>query len=125
MWKIPVFTMILATMLLGGCNWGDNANEETPMNDLGNDIRQGVDDVEDAVTPDTNNDTYDRNVNGVDENGVNNNGTVNENGVNNNGTVNENGVVPEVRTPNNNVNGNNPNNNGVIKEDVVEEKVVR
>ncbi|MFJ7736065.1 hypothetical protein ACIQ2D_06925 [Lysinibacillus sp. NPDC097287] len=125
MWKIPLFTMILATMLLGGCNWGDKANEETPMNDLGNDIRQGVDDVEDAVTPDTNNDTYDRDVNGVDkngtvnDNGVNNNGAVNENGVNNNGTVNENGVVPEVRNPN--VNGT----NDVIKEDVVEEKVVR
>ena len=110
MWKIPVFTMILATMLLGGCNWGDNANEETPMNDLGNDIRQGVEDVEDAVTPGTN-----RDVNGVHENG-----TINENGVNNNGTVNENGVVPEVRTPNNNVDVNGNNVNGTIKEDIVE-----
>ena len=114
MWKIPAFTMILATMLLGGCNWGnDNANQETPMEDVGNDIRNGVDDVkntvEDAVTPDTNNDVYNR-----DANGVNNNGTMNENGVNNNGTVNDNNVeVPEVTNPN--VNGT----NGTVTEENV------
>lgn len=121
MWKIPLFTMILATMFLGGCNWGNRAAEETPMNDLGNDIRQGVEDVEDAVTPGTNRDVNGVPENGtINENGVNNNGTINENGVNNNGTVNENGVVPEVRTPNNNVDVNGNNVNGTIKEDIVE-----
>ena len=84
MWKIPVFTMILATMFLGGCNWGNKAAEETPMDDLGNDISRGVNDVEDAVTPDKNRDVYERDVN-------------------NDGTVNEKGVVPEVTNPNPNV----------------------
>lgn len=108
MWKIPLFTMILATMFLGGCNWGNRAADETPMNDLGNDVRRGVDDVEDAVTPGN-----DRDVNGVDRNG-----TVNEHG-----TVNENGVVPEVRTPNNNVDVNGNRSNVNDTNDVVDEKV--
>lgn len=102
MWKIPVFTMILATMFLGGCNWGNEATNETPMEDVGNDIRRGVDDVEDAVTPDKNNDVYERDVN-------------------NNGTDNGKGVVPEVTNPNPNVDVN--GTNGVIKEGVIEDEV--
>lgn len=105
MWKIPLFTMLLATMFLGGCNWGNKAVEETPMNDLGNDIRRGVDDVEDAVTPDTNKDVYDRDVNGVHKDDA----------------VIEESVAPQVTNPNPNVDVN--GTNGVIKEDVVEDQV--
>lgn len=110
MWKIPAFTMILATMLLGGCNWGnDNANQETPMEDVKNDVERGMNDVEDAVTPDTNNDMYNRDVNGVNENGTVNDNSMYNNGTtnDNNGTVNDNNVVPE---------GNNNNTDGTVKE---------
>lgn len=111
MWKILAFTMILATMLLGGCNSGnDNANQETPMEDVKNDVERGMNDVKDAVTPDTNNDMYNRDANGVNENG-----TVNDNGMYNNGTTNDNNVVPE---------GKKSNTDGTVKEnvDVHEEK---
>ena len=104
-------TIILATVFLGGCNWGNNAaNDETPMTDLNRDVREGVNDVEDVVDPDRNHDVYDRNVN---------NGTVND-GTVNDGTVRENTGVPEATTPGSNadVNGSNgydnvPNANGV------------
>ena len=105
MWKIPAFTMILATMLLVGCNSGDdNANPNSPMEDVKNDVERGMNDVEDAVMPDTNNDVYNRDVNGVDNNGtVNENGTVNDNSMYNNGTDNNNNVVvPEESQPNTN-----------------------
>ena len=107
------FTIILATVFLGGCNWGNNAANDTPMNDVKNGVREGVNDVEDVVDPDTNHDAYDRNVNN------NNRGTVND-GTVNDGTVNENTVMPEATTPGSNadVNGSNgydnvPNANGV------------
>ncbi|MFJ7407802.1 MULTISPECIES: hypothetical protein [unclassified Lysinibacillus] len=113
MWKMSFFTIILATVFLGGCNWGNNAANETPMNDVKNGVREGVNDVEDVLDPDTNHDAYDRNVNN------NNRGTVND-GTVNDGTVNENTVMPEATTPGSNadVNGSNgydnvPNANGV------------
>jgi hypothetical protein len=113
MWKMSFFTIILATVFLGGCNWGNNAANDTPMNDVKNGVREGVNDVEDVVDPDTNHDAYDRNVNN------NNRGTVND-GTVNDGTVNENTVMPEATTPGSNadVNGSNgydnvPNANGV------------
>ncbi|WP_054767384.1 hypothetical protein [Lysinibacillus parviboronicapiens] len=108
MWKMSFFTIMLATVFLGGCNWGNNATEETPMEDVGNDIRRGVNDVENAVDPDHPNDVYnDRDVNGVDR-----------------GTVNDNNVIPEATTPGSNadVNSSNgydnvPNANGVERND--------
>lgn len=117
MWKIPFFTIMLATIFLGGCNWGNNANEETPMEDVGNDIRRGVDDVEDAVNPNRNDNTYDRDVNRSD---------------------NVNGVTPDATNPNSNadVNSTNgydnlPNTNGTngvegngVNGFVKEEKVI-
>ncbi|WP_409367919.1 hypothetical protein [Lysinibacillus sp. 38-6] len=110
MWKMSFLTIILATVFLGGCNWGNNAANETPMTDLNRDVREGVNDVEDVVDPDRNHDVYDRNVN---------NGTVND-GTTNHGTVRENTVMPEATTPGSNadVNGSNgydnvPNANGV------------
>jgi len=119
MWKMSFLTIILATVFLGGCNWGNNAaNDETPMEGVKNDVRRGVNDVEDVVDPDTNNHgVYDRNVN--NNNGTMNDGTVND-GTTNNGTVRENTVMPEATTPGSNadVNGSNgydnvPNANGV------------
>jgi len=117
MWKMSFLTIILATVFLGGCNWGNNAaNDETPMTDLNRDVREGVNDVEDVIDPD-NHDVYDRNVN--NNNGTVNDGTVND-GTVNDGTVNENTVMPEATTPGSNadVNGSNgydnvPNANGV------------
>ncbi|EON74042.1 hypothetical protein ACMGD3_17080 [Lysinibacillus sphaericus] len=102
MWKMSFFTMILATVFLGGCNWGNNAADETPMEDTRNDIREGVNDVEDAIDPDRNDDVYDRDVNG------------------DRGTVNDNNVIPDATAPGTNadMNGTNgvdnaPNANGV------------
>lgn len=122
MWKMSFLAIILATVFLGGCNWGNNA--ATPMENVKNDVKRGVNDVEDVVDPNRNHDVYDRNVN---------NGTVNE------GTVRENTVTPKATTPGTNadVNGTNgydnvPNANGVngverngntVKEKIVEEKV--
>ncbi|MFJ5790536.1 hypothetical protein ACIQXW_12785 [Lysinibacillus sp. NPDC097162] len=113
MWKMSFLTIILATVFLGGCNWGNNAANETPMENVKNDVRKGVNDVEDVVDPNKNHDVYDRNVNN------NTRGTVNEGRVNE-GTVNENTVMPEATTPGSNadVNGSNgydnvPNANGV------------
>ncbi|KOY83906.1 hypothetical protein I6G82_15470 [Lysinibacillus macroides] len=123
MWKMSFLTIILATVFLGGCNWGDRAVEDRPMRDVENDVRRGVDDVEDALEPNDRNGTYDRNVNGVDR-----------------GTINENTTVPEATTPGSNAdinstNGydNTPNANGVNgverndnvnnNNDVVDEKV--
>ncbi|MFJ7668475.1 hypothetical protein ACIQXI_15360 [Lysinibacillus sp. NPDC097195] len=110
MWKMSFLTIILATVFLGGCNWGNNAANDTPMTDLNRDVREGVNDVKDVVDPD-NHDVYDRNVN---NNGTMNNGTVND------GTVHESTVIPEATTPGSNadVNGSNgydnvPNANGV------------
>ncbi|MEK5329994.1 hypothetical protein [Lysinibacillus sp. FSL W8-0992] len=113
MWKMSFLTIILATVFLGGCNWGNNAANETPMENVKNDVREGVNDVEDVVDPNKNHDVYDRNVNN-NTRGTVNDGTVNE------GTVNENTVMPEATTPGSNadVNGSNgydnvPNANGV------------
>ncbi|MFJ5765991.1 hypothetical protein ACIP9C_11520 [Lysinibacillus sp. NPDC093210] len=113
MWKMSFFTIILATVFLGGCNWGNNAANDTPMNDVKNGVREGVNDVEDVVDPNRNHDVYDRDVNN-NTRGTVNDGTVNE------GTVNENTVMPEATTPGSNadVNGSNgydnvPNANGV------------
>lgn len=113
MWKMSFLTIILATVFLGGCNWGNNAANETPMENVKNDVRKGVNDVEDVVDPNKNHDVYDRNVNN-NTRGTVNDGTVNE------GTVNENTVMPEATTPGSNadVNGSNgydnvPNANGV------------
>ena len=99
MWKMSFLTIILATVFLGGCNWGNNAANETPMENVKNDVRRGVNDVEDVVDPNRN--VYDRNVH-------------------NNGTVNESTVMPEATTPGSNadLNGTNgydnvPNANGV------------
>ncbi|MFJ7648950.1 hypothetical protein ACIQ1H_15510 [Lysinibacillus sp. NPDC097279] len=113
MWKMSFLTIILATVFLGGCNWGNNAANETPMEDVKNDVREGVNDVEDVVDPNRNHDVYDRDVNN------NTRGTVND-GTVNDGTVNESTVMPEATTPGSNadVNGSNgydnvPNANGV------------
>ena len=109
MWKMSFLSIILATVFLGGCNWGNNA-AETPMENVKNDVKRGVNDVEDVVDPDRNDNVYDRNVN---------NGTVND-GTVNDGTVREKTVMPEATTPGSNadVNGTNgydnvPNANGV------------
>ena len=99
MWKMSFLTIILATVFLGGCNWGNNAANETPMEDVRNDVQRGVNDVEDVLDPDRDYDAYDRNVN---------DGTVNEN------TVNENKVMPESTTPGTNPNINGTNNNGNV-----------
>ncbi|GLC87906.1 hypothetical protein [Lysinibacillus piscis] len=109
MWKLSLLTMLLATMLLGGCNWGNRAAEE-----VNEDVRRGVDKVEDVVDPDRrDDDAYNRNVDGVDRRMLNDNDR----------------VVPEA-TPPANVDGTTvPNTNGVqrndtvIEEDVVEKKV--
>ena len=119
MWKMSFLTIILATVFLGGCNWGNRAVEDHPVRDAETDVRNGVDRVEDALDPNNRNDAYDRNVNGVER-----------------GTVNENTTLPEATTPGSNadINSTNgydnvPNANGVerknnvIKENVVEEKV--
>lgn len=113
MWKMSFLTIILATVFLGGCNWGNNAANETPMEDVKNDVREGVNDVEDVVDPNRNHGVYDRDVNN------NTRGTVND-GTVNDGTVNESTVMPEATTPGSNadVNGSNgydnvPNANGV------------
>ncbi|AVK82710.1 hypothetical protein C3943_03640 [Lysinibacillus sp. B2A1] len=119
MWKMSFITILFATLFLGGCNWGNRAVEDRPVENAGNDVRRGVDKVEDTLDPDRRNDVYDRNVNGVER-----------------GTVNENRTIPEATTPGTNadLNGTNgydnvPNANGVerndnvIKENVVEEKV--
>ncbi|MFY0518379.1 hypothetical protein ACOMCU_11195 [Lysinibacillus sp. UGB7] len=72
------------------------------MEDTRNDIREGVNDVEDAIDPDRNDDVYDRDVNG------------------DRGTVNDNNVIPDATAPGTNadMNGTNgvdnaPNANGV------------
>ncbi|MFJ7371431.1 hypothetical protein ACIQVU_18690 [Lysinibacillus sp. NPDC098008] len=121
MWKMSFLTIILATVFLGGCNWGDRAVEDHPVEDAANDVRRGVDDVEDALDPNDRDDAYDRNANDIDR-----------------GTVNENTTVPEATTPGSNadINSTNgydnvPNANGVdgverndnIDNDVVDEKV--
>ncbi len=117
--------IILATVFLGGCNWGNKAVEERPAENVKNDVQRGVDKVEDVVEPARKHDVYNRDVNGT--------------------------VMPEATTPgttvprttapgtttpgtNTDLNGTNgynnvPNANGVdrngnvIKEKVVEEKV--
>jgi len=127
MWKMSFLAIILATVFLGGCNWGNEAVEDRPAENVKNDVRQGVDKVEDALDPNDTNDAYDRDARDIDR------GT--------NGTVNENIPLPEATTPgttapgtNTDLNGTNgynnvPNANGVdrngnvIKEKVVEEKV--
>ncbi|MGY3187938.1 hypothetical protein [Lysinibacillus sp. TE18511] len=120
MWKMSFLAIILATVFLGGCNWGNEAVEDRPAENVKNDVQRGVDKVEDVVDPDRKHDVYDRDVNGT--------------------------VMPEATTPgttaprttapgtNTDLNGTNgynnvPNANGVdrngnvIKEKVVEEKV--
>ncbi|WP_374963874.1 hypothetical protein [Lysinibacillus sp. RS5] len=115
MWKMSFLAIILATVFLGGCNWGNKAVEERPAENVKNDVQRGVDKVEDVVDPDRKHDVYNRDVNGT--------------------------VMPEATTPgttaprtNTDLNGTNgynnvPNANGVdrngnvIKEKVVEEKV--
>lgn len=120
MWKMSFLAIILATVFLGGCNWGNKAVEERPAENVKNDVQRGVDKVEDVVDPNRKHDVYNRDVNGT--------------------------VMPEATTPgttaprttapgtNTDLNGTNgynnvPNANGVdrngnvIKEKVVEEKV--
>ncbi|WP_223552724.1 MULTISPECIES: hypothetical protein [Lysinibacillus] len=125
MWKMSFLAIILATVFLGGCNWGNKAVEERPAENVKNDVQRGVDKVEDVVEPARKHDVYNRDVNGT--------------------------VMPEATTPgttvprttapgtttpgtNTDLNGTNgynnvPNANGVdrngnvIKEKVVEEKV--
>lgn len=122
MWKMSFLAIILATVFLGGCNWGDEAVEDRPAEDVNNDVRQGVDKVEDALDPNDTDDAYDRDARDIDR------GT--------DGTVNENIPLPEATTPgvNTDLNGTNgfnnvPNANGVdrngnvINEKGVEEKV--
>jgi len=104
MWKMSFLTIILATVFLGGCNWGNRAVEDHPVRDAETDVRNGVDRVEDALDPNDRDNAYDRNnVNGVDR-----------------GTVNENTTLPEATTPGSNadINSTNgydnvPNANGV------------
>ncbi|WP_016991808.1 hypothetical protein [Lysinibacillus boronitolerans] len=106
MWKMSFLTIILATAFLGGCNWGNNAVEDHPVREAENDVRRGVDNVEDALDPNRRDNAYDRN-------------NVNGNGVDR-GTVNDNTTLPEATTPGSNAdinstNGydNTPNANGV------------
>jgi len=114
-------TILFATLFLGGCNWGDRAVEDRPVENAENDVRRGVDRVEDALDPNDRDDAYDRDVIGNDR-----------------GTVNENRTIPEATTPGTNadLNGTNgfdnvPNANGVERNDnvneenMVEEKVNR
>ncbi|MBD8519525.1 hypothetical protein [Lysinibacillus fusiformis] len=116
MWKMSFLTIILATVFLGGCNWGNRAVEDHPVRNAETDVRNGVDRVEDALDPNRRDDAYDRNVNGVER-----------------GTVNENTTLPEATTPGSNadINSTNgydnvPNANGVNgverNDNIVDEK---
>ncbi|MGE7943056.1 hypothetical protein ACQKNB_13295 [Lysinibacillus xylanilyticus] len=125
MWKMSFLAIILATVFLGGCNWGNKAVEERPAENVKHDVQRGVDKVEDVVEPARKHDVYDRNVNGTVMPEATTPGTTVPR------TTAPGTTVPGTNTDLNGTNGYNnvPNANGVdrngnvIKEKVVEEKV--
>ncbi|MGE7998536.1 hypothetical protein ACQKOF_07645 [Lysinibacillus sp. NPDC093190] len=129
MWRMSFLAIILATVFLGGCNWGNKAVETRPVENVKHDVRRGVEDV---VEPTRRNDVYNRDVNGVNRNTVlpeaTTPGTTTTPRTTTPGTT----TVPGTTTPGTNadLNGTNgynnvPNANGVVKEKIVEEKVTR
>lgn len=125
MWKMSFLAIILATVFLGGCNWGNKAVEERPAENVKNDVQRGVDKVEDVVNPDRKHDVYNRDVNGTVMPEATTPGTTAPR------TTTPGTTAPGTNTDLNGTNGYNnvPNANGVdrngnvIKEKVVEEKV--
>lgn len=125
MWKMSFLAIILATVFLGGCNWGNKAVEERPAENVKHDVQRGVDKVEDVVNPDRKHDVYNRDVNGTVMPEATTPGTTVPR------TTAPGTTVPGTNTDLNGTNGYNnvPNANGVdrngnvIKEKVVEEKV--
>lgn len=99
--KKPLYAFIMGSALLVGCNTGDdNANQtnDTPVEDLGDNIQEGARDVENGV-----NDVLDGNNNNdglMDNNG---NGNVNDNNGNLTGPEVNNGGLEG--TTNNGMNG--------------------
>lgn len=101
MWKKAVPAIALSAFLLVGCNVNDNAapnNDETPMEEVGEDVNDLVPDMND-LTPDVN----DNNGNGM--NGI---GGTNTNESGYNGGAGDNGLDDVV-----------PNENKGINEDLV------
>ncbi|SDN22960.1 hypothetical protein SAMN05518871_10432 [Psychrobacillus sp. OK028] len=102
MWKKVVPAVALSSLLLVGCNNRDNAipnNNETPMEDVRNDIN--------TPSPNRNNGMDNGRGNGTLNDGTINDGTINDgtmnNGINDNGTINNgNGNVPNDGVNNNN-----------------------
>ncbi|MEX3745303.1 MULTISPECIES: hypothetical protein [Lysinibacillus] len=125
MWKMSFLAIILATVFLGGCNWGNKAVEERPAENVKNDVQRGVDKVEDVVDPNRKHDVYNRDVNGTVMPEATTPGTTAPR------TTAPGTTAPGTNTDLNGTNGYNnvPNANGVdrngnvIKEKVVEEKV--
>ncbi|MGE7914301.1 hypothetical protein [Lysinibacillus xylanilyticus] len=130
MWKMSFLAIILATVFLGGCNWGNKAVEERPAENVKNDVQRGVDKVEDVVDPARKHDVYNRDVNGTVMPEATTPGTTVPR-TTAPGTTVPRTTAPGTNTDLNGTNGYNnvPNANGVdrngnvIKEKVVEEKV--
>ncbi|KOP77818.1 hypothetical protein AMS59_14360 [Lysinibacillus sp. FJAT-14745] len=134
MWRMSFLAIILATVFLGGCNWGNKAVETRPVENVKHDVRRGVENV---VEPARRNDVYNRDVNGVNRNTVlpeaTTPGTTTTPGITTPRTTTPGTTtVPGTTTPgtNTDLNGTNgynnvPNANGVVKEKIVEEKVTR
>jgi len=113
MWRMSFLAIILAALFLGGCNWGNRAVETRPAENVKEDVRRGVDRVEDAVEPNRRNDVYDRNVNDVNRNNVLPESTTP-------GTT----TVPGTVTPGTTTTPG-THTTGEVKEKIVEEKVTR
>ncbi|MFJ7734098.1 hypothetical protein ACIQXF_19750 [Lysinibacillus sp. NPDC097231] len=123
MWKMSFLAIILATVFLGGCNWGNRAVETRPVENVKNDVRRGVEDV---TEPTRRHDLYNRDVNGVNRNTV-----IPEAAAPGTTTMPGTTTTPGTNADLNGTNGYNnvpnanavPNTGNVIKEKVVEEKV--
>lgn len=123
MWKMSFLAIILATLFLGGCNWGNKAVETKPVENVKYDVQRGVDKVEDVVEPARRHDVYNRDVNGTVIPEATNPGTTVPR-TTAPGTTTPGTTAPGTTAPGTNGYNNVPNaNNGVIKEKVVEEKV--
>lgn len=118
MWRMSFLAIILAALFLGGCNWGNRAVETRPAENVKEDVRRGVDRVEDTVNPNRRNDVYDRNVNDVNRNTTLPEATTP-------GTT----TVPGTTTPGTVTPGTTTtpgtHTTGEVKEKIVEEKVTR
>ncbi|MGE8033448.1 MULTISPECIES: hypothetical protein [unclassified Lysinibacillus] len=116
MWRMSFLAIILAALFLGGCNWGNRAVETRPVENVKEDVRRGVDRVEDVVEPNRRNDVYDRNVN-------------NRNTVLPEATTPGTTTVPGTTTPGTVTPGTTTtpgtHTTGEVKEKIVEEKVTR